>query len=170
MNGLKTPEDLKNLFLRYSDELYKYAYVRLGWNKEIAEDLIQDLFMKAWDKRSDYDENKGSLRTWLYAILRNKIIDVYRQKKNLSSLDENILNKSSEVGQTEIDALDDEILVKDSLAKLNEHDKDLIIMRYMQGLSNKDIAKILNKSETNIKVSIHRAINKLRMIIEIENE
>lgn len=165
MEKLETQEDLKNLFLKYSEEMYRFAYVRLGWNKEPAEDVIQDLFMKAWDNRTRYNPEKGTLRTWLYAILRNLIIDKYRKSKTNKEVKEEI----EELNLCEDRKDDDEILVWDSLDKLKKDEKELLILRYMQDLTNSDIARIKGKSENTIKVAIHRVIKKLKVIIENTN-
>ncbi len=157
---------LSEVFDKYYAELYNFILSRTGYHKEIAEDLIQDVMLKIWDNLENYNSNKASVRTWIYRITRNHIIDWYR--KNRSS------NKPINLNNTEITDLtfsenqDKDLLLKEMLRKirkLSDNDQELLYMRYTLELSNIEISEILGKSEVSVKVAIFRAIEKLRKIL-----
>lgn len=164
MDKIKDRDDLRNLFLTYSDELYKFAYTRLGYKKEVAEDVIQDLFIKVWDNKEKYDPALGSIRTWLYAILRNMIIDTYRKGKfKLVEM------KDDKSDLREVENIDDEFLIESYLRKLGPKEYELLLLRYQQDLEISEIAKIVGKNQNSVRVSIHRAIKRLKNLIENDN-
>lgn len=65
-----TIKKLKEIYDEYFDELFGFVYVRNGFRREDAEETIHDLFVRFWENRERFDPDKGSLRTWLYAILK----------------------------------------------------------------------------------------------------
>ena len=85
INQLETIEDLKKLFIWLNESIYRYVYVRCGYNRETAEDITQDIFIKAWEKRKQFNSKKSTLKNWIYIIARNHIIDLYRKKKGIIS-------------------------------------------------------------------------------------
>src|ERR1700690_2325323 len=75
--------DLYNLYFK---KIYQFIYYRVG-HKEVAEDLAEDVFLKAFTKISSINQS-GAFSGWLYQIARNQVIDYYRQKKLTVNLDE----------------------------------------------------------------------------------
>lgn len=71
--------DLRAIYDAYGAELYRFAYRLLG-DVGIAEEAVQDTFLRAWRGASSYDPTRASLRTWLYAIARNVVIDLHRKR------------------------------------------------------------------------------------------
>ena len=66
-------DELRELYRRYSGELYGFALSALD-DRQLAEEVVQDVFARAWSHAADYDSGRGSVRTWLYAITRNRIV------------------------------------------------------------------------------------------------
>lgn len=143
------------VFEPYHKELYNFVMSRTGYKVHLAEDITQDIFLKLWKSRKSYDKNKASIRTWMYQIARNYLIDIFRKKK-LEFVDD-------AKGSTELKT-EDKIFVENMLQKLNDRDRELVQLRYIQDLSIKEIAQIIDKNESATKVAIHRAIKKLRKI------
>lgn len=75
----------------YSDELYRWAYYKTS-NRELAEDLVQETFLSAYDKHASYRQ-QGNPRTWLFSILNNKIIDHYRSARSQKMVTASTLNE-----------------------------------------------------------------------------
>ena len=158
--------DNRNLFSEIyeelSDSLYRHCFFRTS-NAEIAEDLVQDVFMKFWRELHLKGEIKYP-KAWLYTALRNRIIDYYRKKKTLS-LDVQLENGFEPAG--EHDHMHPEttaeisILMK-KIEMLNDSDKEVIIMRYVDDLPIKEIAEIVQSNENAVSVKLHRAVNKLK--------
>jgi len=160
VNKLENRKDLKDAFLEYGKQIYGYVYVRCGYSKELAEDITQDVFLKAWEKRTSYDREKSSLKNWLYIIARNTVVDYYRKNKNRKSvtLDENIF-----IAQNTFDRENESLMkvVLKNLLELNEKEREVLTLRYIQDLEIDEIAEILKLTKTNVKVRIHRALKKL---------
>ena len=165
INKLENRQDLEALFKWLNEPIYRYVYIRCGYNRELAEDITQDIFIKAWEKRLSFNPKKSTLKNWLYTITRNHIIDLYRKKKvDVKSFDEEIESGIKDESMS----IDDELLLTDilkSLDKLKDRDKELLILRYIQDLDIEEISKIVGKSYNTTKVMIHRAIKKLKYII-----
>lgn len=150
----------------YADAIYRFCLIKVR-DKNLALDLSHDTFMKAWEYLMDGKEVEH-IRGFLYQIARNLIIDYSRKKKTES------LDALSELG---IDFQDtsqsennkDHLLIENALRVIDELDdkyKEVLIMRYTDELSVKEIAKILKEQENTISVRIHRALEKVREKME----
>ncbi len=163
---LETKEDLSGLFDHLHISIFRYIFVRTGYNRERAEDMTQNVFLKAWEKREQYDCRRSSLRNWIYAIARNHVIDYYRSPKPQFESDGDY---EESVGEEETSHLDNSLLagtVMKELKTLDQDDREVITLRYINEMSIKDIAEIINKSNNATKVMIHRALKKLKAKIE----
>jgi RNA polymerase sigma-70 factor (ECF subfamily) len=144
---------------------------------QMAFDLVQDTFLKAWDNIREGEEVR-SFKSFLYRILHNLIIDEYRRKKS-GSLDalledetrasaiESLLSEGSlEDAATEIDTrlLIDSI--RERMPELPAPYREIITMRYIDGLEIGEIADMLAVSENVVSVRIHRALAKLRTLCD----
>src|SRR5829696_2002686 len=74
----RSGDELRELYRRYSGELFGFASSALG-DRELAEEVVQDVFAQLWRHAGNYDGRRASVRTWLYAIARNRIIDAHRR-------------------------------------------------------------------------------------------
>lgn len=135
---------------------------KVHYRKEMAEDIVQEVFLKVWKYRKAYKPKKASIRTWIYQITRNYIIDCFRKQKEYFSLKDNDFNYREQ-------SLDDQVEAKrvlEKLCKLRKKDRELLQLRYGQELSIQEVADILGKSKNATKVAIHRALKKLRKILD----
>ena len=159
-------------FDAYADALFRHAFFRVS-NRERAKDLTQDAFLKAWD----YLREGNDVREWksfLYRVLNNLIIDEYRRTKE-ESLDALLENASASQmalvatgSRTEKEErLDDELMlekIRALIPSLPETYRTTITLRYIDGLSPKEIAAMLGISENVASVRIHRALAQLRTL------
>ncbi|MGB9608875.1 MAG: sigma-70 family RNA polymerase sigma factor, partial [Minisyncoccia bacterium] len=151
----------------YYEQIYRFIYLKVN-RKEDAEDLTHQVFFQAFKKIKDYEEQGFPFSSWLYRISRNEVIDFYRSKKLNVSLEEvaNVLKNP----ENEKDSLDLKIQlekVKAAIKKIKPDYQDIIIMRFIEELSIKEVAKAINKSEGAVKLMQHRAIKALKKILEI---
>lgn len=163
-------EEFLAAYNTYSDALFRHAYFRLP-DRERAFDLTQDTFIKAWD----YVRAGGDVRSpksFLFRILNNLIIDEYRRSKS-ESLDKKLEDNPAatealfaegsvwevEEGMDERDLLGK---VKDAITKLSEEYRTVVTLRYVEGFSPKEIAKMLGSTENAVSVRIHRGVAKLK--------
>ncbi|MFH1232562.1 MAG: RNA polymerase sigma factor [Patescibacteria group bacterium] len=155
----------------YVDQLYRFIYFKVG-NKEEAEDLTSAVFLKTWTYLLESNIiNEKTLKALLYKIARNLIIDHYRKnnKHENVSLDSCIDNKNlidekqNLIKQSEI--IFDLTVIETRLPELKDEYREIIVLHFINELSIKEIAKILDKSNGNIRVLIHRAVKALKDLI-----
>src|SRR5215217_8602528 len=120
----RSGDELRELYRRYSGELFGFASSALG-DRELAEEVVQDVFAQLWRHANDYDKRRASVRTWLYAIARNRIIDAHRRAAVRPKRAE---NESALDGAAEVDAaLDQAVLrwqVTAALARLSPQHRE----------------------------------------------
>jgi RNA polymerase sigma-70 factor (ECF subfamily) len=168
INKLETPSDLEQVFLELNENLYQFVYLRCGHNRETAEDMTQQVFYKAWKKRGTFNSRKSSLKNWIYIIARNEIIDFYRSKRISEPLTDEIEATTSYASDADQQILLANIL--NSMEKLVPTEKELIILHYIQQLDARDISRIVGATYIATKVRIHRALNHLRQVMEVQHE
>lgn len=133
----------------YTD-IYKFCFYHVE-NKEVAQDITQDVFLKFLSRLDDYYEY-GKLKNYLYVVAKNSIRDYFRKPKELS-LDE-VEGEVPDNGMEEIPVRIDVLRVLNSLEPF---EKELIILRYYQELRIKDIARILNMPISSIRYKLKKA-------------
>src|SRR3989338_11058452 len=148
-----------------SDAIFRHCWFRIG-DRERAKDLMQDTFTKSWQYISQGTQVKN-LRPFLYKVANNLIIDEYRKKKELSL--DGLMAQGFEPGFDEKKTTEQGIDVKFAIGVINQLDekyREVILMRYVDELSPKEIAEVIGDSDNNISVRIHRGIKQLKEILE----
>lgn len=152
----------KRIYAQYVDEIYQYVFLRTGVNVGIAEDLTQEIFMDVFKGLSRF---KGlcSERTWVYKITKNKVNDFYRkQYRHLEPipLEDDLTAEISDPKQ-DMDALVEKTFssagIIDCLNQLPEHYKLVLLLKYIDDRSVKEIATITNKSPKAVENILLRA-------------
>ncbi|MEP7318128.1 MAG: sigma-70 family RNA polymerase sigma factor [Panacibacter sp.] len=167
----------------YSDMLYRFALPRVN-DAEIAKDLVQDTFLAAW---RNYENFKGEIseKNWLYAILKNKIIDHFRKASTrlTDSLpgmadEENYFDEVQHWTQTTapnewntdsnspIEKKEFYEILRKCKARLKDIQNTVFTLKYLEGLDSEEICKELNITASNYWVLIHRAKLQLRACLE----
>lgn len=156
--------DFARLYDHYAASLYG---ILQRWIKDagIAENLLQDVFVKAWRCRHQYSEEKGKLFTWLYRIARNLCIDYFRSRgcKNsrlcVSGEDmPGLLNREADSNTI----IPDAIGLHELLGTLRAEERDLINLMYFKGLTQRQIAEMLDIPVGTVKTRMNKAIKELR--------
>jgi RNA polymerase sigma-70 factor (ECF subfamily) len=138
------------------------AILKIVPNNELAEEVLQDVFVKAWRSRDSYDENKGRLFTWLINIARNTAID-YTRLKSFSQKNQDIDSFVSTIDKAEQTFFNEEIIgVKEMVAKMPEDLRILIEHVYFQGFTHAETAEKLNLPLGTVKTRVRTAIIQLR--------
>lgn len=156
---------------QFSDAIFRYCLYQTS-SRQKALDLTQDTFIKTWEYLST-GKKVENLKAFLYKVAGNLIIDSRRKKKSLS-LDEmtengfDIKNDINEMTKTE-NIFEKDIALK-IIGQLEEKYKDVLILRFAEDMGIKEIAKILKESENNVSVRIHRGLEKLKKLLEENNE
>ena len=150
-----------------SDALFRHSYFRVS-NREVALDMVQDCFTKTWNHMVQGKE-VNDMKSFLYRVMNNLIIDYYRKTKS-SSLDD-LLDEGfdvSDVKEPSPEMHSELLLAKRALEKLPPPDREVIVLRHVDGLSVQEIAKMSGESENVVSVRLHRAMKRLQTIINPE--
>ncbi len=159
-------------FTQYADELFRHAFFRVS-DRERAVDLVQECFLRAYayTERTDIDD----IRAFLYRTLRNLIVDEYRKKKSYSldaMLEDEEKNAEALMPTDEtntIEAATERLDAQAALRKVSElpHDYgEVLMLRFVDGLTPGEIADRIDVSENLVSVRIHRALKALKTLLE----
>ncbi len=151
----------------FSDAIFRYAVFQTS-NREVALDIAQDTFIKTWQYLQKGEE-VDNIKAFLYRVAKNLIID-YRRKKKSSSLDE--------IMESGIDFQTDENIeeekqnefetkeVLQTIDKIDEKYREILIMRYVEEMSIKEISDTTGMTQNHVSVMIHRGIDKLKKLLK----
>lgn len=155
------------LYDNYSPALYGIV-ARIIPAEEIAQDILQDVFVKIWKSIDMYDKSKGRLYTWMLNIARNSAIDYSRSKQfKLENKIQDIDNSVYEVNsQTSTSFNSDTIGLKEEVVKLKEDYRIIIDFIYFKGYTQEETAKELNIPLGTVKTRIRAALIELRKTIK----
>lgn len=158
-------EILKLLYEKYRREIYLYLF-SLCHNQEVAEDLMQETFLKAILSLAD---NHGNMRAWMYMVARNLYFNYAKREKRYCRLDETLHNRQNGMGELLENIIQDEKkrFLYEALDKLKNPYKEVLLMQYFGGLSQKEIAAVLHISPENVRIVSHRAKQKIREYMEV---
>jgi RNA polymerase sigma-70 factor (ECF subfamily) len=163
-------DHFSEIYELHADAVFRFASIKLS-DREKAKDVVQESFVKLWEYMSS-EVTVDNPKALLFRIASNSIVDHYRKHKTVS------LDMMSDEGFDPADhGLEAERIVDKSegklalklLNQLDEPLKDLLILRYVEGLSVKEIAEIQNERENTVSVRLHRAMKELRDLYERTN-
>ena len=154
---------------RYYTKLFAYVYSRVG-NVELAKDLTAEVFEKAYVKGHSVRE-AAAYTTWLFMIAKNVVIGHYRRQKrenNGLTRIKDSLWLSERPTDPEADTLHGEAVsnLMRHLRRLSDRDQELLALKFEGELSYAEISCVLRLSEVNVRVSIFRALKRLRSLME----
>lgn len=153
------------LYDRYHLSIFRYLYYRVG-DQQAAEDLTSEVFLRMIRSLNGYRSQSVAFEAWLFQIARNLAIDYYRKMNdgNVTPLEEHHISERENPEQRLERRLTSELLTK-ALARLNEMQRDVIVLRFINGLSISQVAQALHKSEDAIKALQRRGLSALREIL-----
>ncbi len=161
----RSGDELRELYRRYAGELFGFACNALG-DRELAEEVVQDVFARLWRHADNYDPAKASVRTWLYAIARNRIVDARRR----ASARPGLAPAGAEQAPEELDReLEQAVLrwqVAAGLARLSPEHREVIRMSHWGGLSLREIATRKGIPLGTAKSRAYYALQSLRLILD----
>ena len=158
-------EAFGELYDIYLSRIYRYVFYHVKV-KMLAEDLTEDIFLKAWKAIGKYRGDGPSFQTWLYRIANNHIIDYFRANRKIAQLDPEIsINSYSfqdtgdpkEIAETSI--MHEKVLEQVSCLPFNQ--RQIIILKFIEGMENREIEQITGKKQGAIRILQMRALNSL---------
>ncbi len=150
------------LYKEFMPRIYRYILYLVS-DTQKAEDLTQETFLKTWKYLPKFSSKKGTFQAFVYRIARNLVIDYQRKKKavllGIEFSKKLASNENVEEGYERHEKVGE---LKKALSKLAEFDRELIVLRYFEELSFREIAKTVKKKEGSIRVRVHRALAVLK--------
>ena len=162
----REPQAMADLYDRYGRLAYSLI-LRIVRDQEMAEDLVQETFIRVWSRAQAFDSERGALGPWLLAVARNRAIDYLR------SVDGRMARSSYELVEMENPALfanlESQMMVSDlagrvreAMSKLNSSQRSVIELAYFDGLSQTEIAERLGQPLGTVKTWVRTALKNLR--------
>lgn len=163
----KDQQAFSYLYDNYSGALNGIIY-RLVEDKELAEDILQEAFIKIWNNFSHYDPGKGRLFTWMLNITRNLTIDTLRSKgyKKQSKISNDANSVSNFAEDNKIAERFDAMGIRKQLANLKPEQRIVIDLAYFNGYTQDEISKETGVPLGTVKTRMRSAILELRKILE----
>jgi RNA polymerase sigma-70 factor (ECF subfamily) len=141
--------------------VYNFFRYRVG-DGPVAEDLTSLTFQKAWAARGRYSRDRGGFATWLFTIARHVAIDHYRSRRVHAPLEEAETVAAGDRAEAAAERRSDLERLGRLLAELPERERELIALKYGAERSNRDIARVMGLSESNVGTLLHRCVRTLR--------
>jgi RNA polymerase sigma-70 factor, ECF subfamily len=161
-----TGQSMRALYRRYGGELYGFAYNLLG-ERELAEELVQDVFTRVWRNARDFDPSRASFRTWLYQIARNRATDM-RRRAAVRPPRAGAGTETAEPAELD-DRIEQAALrwqVAAALERLSSDHRDIVRLAYFGGLTLREIAESTGTPLGTVKSRAYYALRSLRLTME----
>jgi RNA polymerase sigma-70 factor (ECF subfamily) len=147
--------------------------LRILYRPDLSDEVLQDVYLKIWDKAADFDATKSSVITWMVTIARNRALDIKRRKQPQSVED---LPESVEIAAESDDPLQSREL-REALQQVNlcmqgieQPKRDMVLLAYLHGLSREQLAQKFNAPVATIKTWLHRSLAQLRLCLQSRAE
>ena len=153
------------LYSIYLERIYRYVFYQVK-DKMTAEDITEEAFIKAWKAIASCKGKERTFSSWLYRIAHNQLIDSLRKRRAELPLQQEMTNGLFARNQVE-GALEQQEQLE-ALTYLPRNQKQVIILKFIEGMDNREISKIMSKSEGAIRVLQTRALTALRQRLGAE--
>lgn len=163
----KLKKQFSKIYDKNIDAIYRFVFFKVN-SEEIAQDLTSEAFLKGWEVFQREGSKVENPRALIYRIARNLVIDHYRKKDK-----EQVVSVDNFWMPDPRPGLEDSVLlnsdfeqIKKALVNLKDNYQSVITMHYIEGMSTKEISKIMRKSDGATRVLLHRALSSLRREVE----
>lgn len=169
-------ESFAKLYDELASRIYRFVFFKVN-NVEEAEDITSQVFLKVWHYIQEGEEEIRSIRAFVYRITRNLIIDYYRTKSQSLPLeyktiqdDERILSQLVDKSlREEMEQKSDLVIMYKALQQLKDEYREIIVLKYIDELSTKEIGQVLNKNSNAVRAQLLRALTALKELLPTHN-
>jgi RNA polymerase sigma-70 factor, ECF subfamily len=160
-------EAFGQLYDAYMERIYRFVYFRVE-DQQTAEDITSQVFLKAWSNLDRFSFSRTPYLAWLYTIAHNAVIDHYRTRKVTTALDDVQLAQQdhAEAVENDIDLSSEMKSIKEALAMLTDEQQKVLTLKFIEGMSNHEIARHLGKREGAIRALQMRGLQALAKQLE----
>ena len=169
LDGPEVEAALSTLYDRYSRTVFGVGLKLLGSDRSLAEELVQEVFLKVWRSSHTFDFSRGSFSTWLYRVTRNVALDLYRKRARrinpVPDGDSHIAATSRDTSSSPEEIVDDSWLswrVSRAIGELSAAHREVIELAYFQGLSQREISEQTGVPLGTVKTRTTSALKRLR--------
>jgi RNA polymerase sigma-70 factor (ECF subfamily) len=156
---------LASLYSTYYPRIYNYAFLQLG-DIQAAEDLASEVMLKMLESIKKYRFRGTPFSAWVFRIARNRLIDLHRRRKRRGEVNLSEPLASMQIGpQTLAERALERGQLQLALKYLTDEQRQVIVLKFIEGFDNASLARILGRSEGAIKSLQHRALNSLRRVM-----
>jgi RNA polymerase sigma-70 factor (ECF subfamily) len=163
--------DMAQEFTRYYEEhktaIFNYILYRISFNRDTAEALTSEIFLKAFEAFERYDRARP-FKTWIFTIAHNHLVNYYAGRKDTLPLEEAVEVVKGTPIPEDIDQKMTMGKILHLISKLPAEKREILIMRYVNDLSNSEIAAITDKEEGAVRTALSRAVSALRNAYQVE--
>jgi RNA polymerase sigma-70 factor, ECF subfamily len=157
------------VFDRHSGAAFSLAY-RMCGRQAMAEDIVQEAFMSLWRSGARYDASRGSVRTWVLSVVRNRAIDLFRRegaKGGLELGEEGVAERmpAPELTDTEVERRDEARQIRKALGKLPPDQRQVIELAFFGGFTHSQIASMLELPSGTVKGRMRLGLTKMRLVL-----
>lgn len=157
------------LYQQNVDKIFRYIAYRVP--QQDAEDLTADVFTQMVKGISDFTYTGAPLEAWLYRIASTRIADYHRKKsRNKSEAIDDYLADKKPLPEENLLASQEQDRVREALTELSADDQQLLILRFVERKSHDDVAEIIGKSATAVRVAQHRALKRLAKLLNVRGK
>jgi RNA polymerase sigma-70 factor (ECF subfamily) len=159
---------LASLYSTYYPKIYNYAFLQLG-DIHAAEDLASEVMLKVLESIKKYQFKGTPFSAWVFRIARNRLIDLHRRRKRHGEVNLTEPLAAMQIGpQTLAERALDRGQLQLALRYLTDEQRQVIVLKFIEGFDNASVARVLGRSEGAIKSLQHRALNSLRRVMSGE--
>lgn len=158
---------ISTLYERHVDAIYRYVAYRVN-DPHVAEDITADVFLRALERLDQYDERGVPFAAWLYRISHARVVDHWRAANRHPTIPLDELNDQEIRGDDSglaADVLQHRAL-REALQAITLDQQEVLVLRFMQGLSNEEISQIVNKTVGAVKALQHRGLAALARLLK----
>jgi RNA polymerase sigma-70 factor (ECF subfamily) len=162
----REPQALIDAYALYGKRVFSLI-LRIVHDRQTAEEILQDTFMRLWNRYELYDAEKGALLSWLFRVARNGALDFRRKESRRGNFDVVFIEGDPEFEDLHEDVLSVEtaFAVRDALSALPSAQKHLIELAYFEGLTHSELAEQTGESLGTVKSRIRLGLKKLRDVL-----
>jgi len=161
---------IRQLYEKYFPKIYNYAFMQMG-DVQAAEDLASDVMLKMIESIKKYTFRGLPFGAWVFRIARNRLIDLHRRRKRRGEVD---LSETLSTALANPQVLAERALERGQLQIALKHltgeQRQVIVLKFIEGFDNRSVGKIMGRSEGAIKSLQHRALGALRRLLHPEDK
>lgn len=158
-------EAFEQIYNNFFLPIYRYTAFRAP--AEMAEDIVADVFVKAWEKLHKYKVQKGiPFGAWLFRIARHTVIDAYRRDRDFEEISEDVIDPDR-MNRADAGMRNAEVLktVRDALEQLPKRYREILVLSYIAELPHSEVARVLRMTEGGVRILKFRALRKLESLL-----